>query len=143
MFLANTWIVTAKGHQKGSVFRWWRRAARWACSTSNAGPLFRAQRFPNFSSRCLPRISAYQAFERTEQLRLKIGELRVRFENSELGPITISAGIANAPDGCPHEQLVQEADAALLSAKRSGRNCTVMAKRDREQTSGRRTKAIA
>ena len=90
-----------------------------------------------------PDMTPHQAFERTEQLRLKIGELRVRFENSELGPITISAGVANAPDGCPHEQLVQEADAALLSAKRSGRNCTVMAKRDREQTSGRRTKAIA
>jgi len=45
-------------------------------------------------------------------------------------PVTISVGLARSTDfeGCGVEQIIQEADAALYEAKRSGRNCVRMAR---------------
>jgi diguanylate cyclase (GGDEF)-like protein len=68
-----------------------------------------------------------QAVARAEQLRAHIAGLRVRFAGRDLGPITVSAGLANAPDHCQPDQLIQFADAALLAAKRGGRDRVVVA----------------
>jgi len=68
-----------------------------------------------------------QAVARAEQLRAHIAGLRVRFAGRDLGPITVSAGLANAPDHCQPDQLIQFADAALLAAKRAGRDRVVVA----------------
>ncbi len=72
-------------------------------------------------------VESPQALERAEHIRSQISGLSVAFEGRELGPVTISAGVASAPLQCPHERLVQTADAALLDAKRSGRNRVVAA----------------
>jgi diguanylate cyclase (GGDEF)-like protein len=68
-----------------------------------------------------------QAVARAEQLRAHIASLRVRFAGRDLGPLTVSAGVASAPAHCQLDQLIQFADAALLAAKRSGRDRVVVA----------------
>jgi len=67
------------------------------------------------------------AMERAEQLRARIAGLRVRFAGQDLGPLTVSAGLATAPAHCPPEQLISFADAALLAAKRAGRDRIMVA----------------
>ncbi|MBY8829838.1 diguanylate cyclase [Hephaestia mangrovi] len=76
-----------------------------------------------------------QALDRAEELRHRVADLRLQFGGRQLGPLTISAGIATAPQHCPADRLVETADAALLEAKRTGRNRVVMAAR--ENSSGR------
>jgi diguanylate cyclase (GGDEF)-like protein len=75
----------------------------------------------------LPGMDAAQAAERAEQLRERIASHRLRFNGKDLGPITVSIGVASAPAQCTANQLVQVADAALLTAKRTGRNRVVLA----------------
>jgi diguanylate cyclase (GGDEF)-like protein len=75
----------------------------------------------------LPDIGARQATERAEQIRSRVAELRLRHAGQDLGPITVSAGVASAPEHCRSDQLVQVADAALLHAKRTGRNQVIAA----------------
>jgi diguanylate cyclase (GGDEF)-like protein len=62
------------------------------------------------------------AFERAEQLRLAIGDLRVPYEQHELH-VTISAGVAAFPGhGATFEQVIHAADQALYAAKAAGRD---------------------
>jgi diguanylate cyclase (GGDEF)-like protein len=75
----------------------------------------------------LPGADTAQAAERAEQIRMYIAGLRVRFADQELGPITISAGVANASGQFGSDRLIQLADAALLDAKRAGRNRILVA----------------
>jgi diguanylate cyclase (GGDEF)-like protein len=72
-------------------------------------------------------MDAGQAVARAEQLRAHIAGLRMRFAGRDLGPLTVSAGLASAPTHCQPDQLIQFADAALLSAKRAGRDRVVVA----------------
>ena len=72
-------------------------------------------------------MDAAQAIERTEQLRARIAGLPLSFHGRELGPLTVSAGVACAPLHCHASKLMQMADAALLDAKRSGRDRVVTA----------------
>lgn len=67
-------------------------------------------------------VDAASAFVRAEQIRLAIAELSLRFEGRSIGPVTASVGVATAPLHCDWQKLVQTADAALLSAKRAGRD---------------------
>jgi diguanylate cyclase (GGDEF)-like protein len=72
-------------------------------------------------------MDAGQAAQRAEQLRGLIADLRVRFAGLELGPLTVSAGVASAPAHGPSDRLVQMADAALFTAKRAGRDQVIIA----------------
>ena len=75
----------------------------------------------------LPGMTAHEAAERAEQIRSAISALRVQHEGRDLGSVTISLGVATAPAPCERATLVQAADAALLRAKRQGRDRVVTA----------------
>jgi diguanylate cyclase (GGDEF)-like protein len=67
-------------------------------------------------------LEAEEAFDRAEDIRARIGRLNVHHNGRDLGPVTASVGIATAPSQCHPDKLVQTADAALLRAKKGGRN---------------------
>lgn len=63
-----------------------------------------------------------KAFEIAEKIRINISKIN----NSPLPSITVSLGVANYPeDGNNISSIVESSDNALLTAKRSGKNCTV------------------
>ena len=70
----------------------------------------------------LPGIGPVQAAARAEEIRARMGALRIAHSGVALEPISVSAGIASTPDHCPADRLVRTADAALLRAKSSGRD---------------------
>lgn len=76
----------------------------------------------------LPTLSAVQAEERAEDIRARVAALRLGHGDADLGPVTISVGIAVAPDHCAYDRLVRTADAALLRAKTLGRDRVEIAK---------------
>jgi diguanylate cyclase (GGDEF)-like protein len=82
----------------------------------------------------LPGLDLAQARERAEEVRQRIAALRVPFGTKELGPITASFGVASAPEICGSDMIVRAADAALLRAKTSGRNCVVAAQERQERS---------
>jgi diguanylate cyclase (GGDEF)-like protein len=66
-------------------------------------------------------------WERAEALREGVQELKVGHGNLQLGPVTVSIGIAMLPDqGEDGQSVLIAADAALYVAKRSGRNRVVL-----------------
>jgi len=75
----------------------------------------------------LPGMAADQAFDRAEQVRRAIGRLRVRYDDCELGPISVSIGVSSAPEHGAPERLIAAADAALLRAKEAGRDRVIAA----------------
>ena len=75
----------------------------------------------------LPGMAANEAAARAEQIRVAVASLRVQHQGRDLGQVTMSLGVATAPDPCERLALVQAADAALLRAKRSGRDRVVAA----------------
>ena len=75
----------------------------------------------------LPGLTAEEAAARAEQIRSEVALLKVQHDGRELGPVTVSLGVATAPVQCERESLVQTADAALLRAKRQGRDRVVAA----------------
>jgi diguanylate cyclase (GGDEF)-like protein len=83
----------------------------------------------------LPGVAAQEAVARAEQIRSAVAALRVRHGGSDLGAVTISLGVATAPAPCERAKLVQAADAALLRAKRDGRDRVVTAGARIERTS--------
>ncbi len=76
----------------------------------------------------LPGASLTVARSRAEAIRASLESLRVDFQGQELGPLTVSAGVAAMP---PHSQdwayVLQQADRALYTAKQAGRNKVVAA----------------
>ncbi|MBV9884524.1 MAG: diguanylate cyclase [Sphingomonadaceae bacterium] len=75
----------------------------------------------------MPGISAKAAAERAEQIRERIEALQIRQDGSDIGPVTCSIGIAAFPDHGTGDSLVHTADAALLRAKKQGRDRIVVA----------------
>jgi len=75
----------------------------------------------------LPESSIEGSFNRAEELRRGISELRVEYQQ-EILSISVSAGVATFPQNGERADLViQAADAALYRAKREGRNRIVIA----------------
>jgi diguanylate cyclase (GGDEF)-like protein len=70
----------------------------------------------------LPTLSAVQAEERAQDIRARISALQLGHGGNDLEPVTVSVGIAVAPDHCGYDRLVRTADAALLRAKTLGRD---------------------
>ncbi len=71
--------------------------------------------------------TAEGALRRAELIRESAEQLRVSQANRDLGPITLSMGVAMFPDQASDSQsLVRAADLALYKAKHDGRNRVVM-----------------
>jgi diguanylate cyclase (GGDEF)-like protein len=63
------------------------------------------------------------AWQRAELIRQRVHSLEVGQNGSELGPVTLSVGIAILPDhGDSAETVLRAADEALLRSKQAGRN---------------------
>ena len=75
----------------------------------------------------MPGFGPEQALERAAQVQQEIRDLRVDHRGKPLGPITASFGLAAFPDHGPADRLLRTADAALLRAKREGRDRIVIA----------------
>jgi len=76
----------------------------------------------------LPGASLDVATERARTLLEKIKPIRVEFGGIELGPLSLSLGVAVFPDhGGTGGEVIQAADKALLAAKREGRGRVVVA----------------
>ncbi|MDB5453188.1 MAG: putative diguanylate cyclase with and domain, partial [Caulobacteraceae bacterium] len=74
----------------------------------------------------LPGLDETAALDRAEALRRQIAEAPLAHHGRMLGRITVSVGLAVAPDDGPPATLLKRADAALLQAKSLGRNRTVV-----------------
>jgi diguanylate cyclase (GGDEF)-like protein len=75
----------------------------------------------------LPGMHVSKATERAEQIRERIGALRLDDGEAELGRITASVGVASTPECGSYRELLQLADAALYKAKESGRDRLIVA----------------
>ncbi|WP_429810944.1 diguanylate cyclase [Ensifer sp. B1-9] len=75
----------------------------------------------------LPEAGEAAGFELAERLRTKIGTTPLSHRGRILGTVSVSIGIASAPDDGPVTTLLTRADAALLDAKSHGRNRSVCA----------------
>ncbi len=76
------------------------------------------------------------AFRAAERIRLQIETRDFRAPDQTLLPVTVSVGVASF-DGHPdYSYLIEAADRALYTAKRSGRNRTVSAEQVRLQNAG-------
>ncbi len=76
----------------------------------------------------LPGANLVSARNRAEAIRASLEAMRVAFDGRDVGPLTLSAGVAALP---PHAQdwahAMQQADRALYTAKQAGRNKVVAA----------------
>lgn len=63
------------------------------------------------------------SFKIAEKIRINISKI----DNSPFPPITISLGVASYPeDGTNFSEIAEASDMALLQAKKSGKNCTLI-----------------
>lgn len=76
----------------------------------------------------LPGLSVEQAIDRAELMRQRISDLKLHVDSGDLGTVTASFGVAGTPEICDPHKVLQTADAALLRAKKAGRNRVVCAK---------------
>jgi diguanylate cyclase (GGDEF)-like protein/PAS domain S-box-containing protein len=75
----------------------------------------------------LPDSSLADAQRRVEQIRALVKERQIRHGCSVLGAISVSAGVAGAPEhGSTTAELLQVADNAMYAAKQAGRDCVVV-----------------
>jgi diguanylate cyclase (GGDEF)-like protein len=78
----------------------------------------------------MPEASLPNAAKRAEQLREKLKHLPVHFRGRNLGPVTISAGVAAFPEhGSCSAEVLRRADESLYRAKAAGRDQVVIASR--------------
>jgi diguanylate cyclase (GGDEF)-like protein/PAS domain S-box-containing protein len=75
----------------------------------------------------LPDSSMADAERRIEQIRVMVGEKQTQQGVPQLNTITVSAGIAGAPEhGATAAELIHAADMALFTAKQHGRDRTML-----------------
>lgn len=83
-----------------------------------------------------PETSRDDVQRRVEEIRTMIHGLAVRHDDRLLGPITVSAGLAMAPEhGTSARELLAAADEAMYAAKRDGRNRLACCGRDQSAAS--------
>lgn len=71
----------------------------------------------------LPDSSLADTQQRVEQIRVLVKDLRIRHGENRLTPLTVSAGVAEAPQhGASPRELLRAADEALYAAKQAGRD---------------------
>jgi diguanylate cyclase (GGDEF)-like protein len=76
----------------------------------------------------LPAADLKTTQARAERIRSKLREMTVLHQGRSLGSVTVSAGVAGAPQhGTSPKELIEAADAALYRAKREGRDRVVVA----------------
>ena len=75
----------------------------------------------------MPGLTLDQALERAGHVQQRIRDLQVDYRGKPLGSVTASFGLAAYPDHGMTDRLVATADAALLRAKRDGRDRIVVA----------------
>jgi diguanylate cyclase (GGDEF)-like protein len=75
----------------------------------------------------LPGYDAERARGHAEAIRERVRALRVRHDGHELGPVTVSLGVASVPEHGVPGGLLRAADLALRAAKRAGRDRVVIA----------------
>lgn len=73
----------------------------------------------------LPKLSRDEAFELAEDIRRQAATIALTHRGTVLGPVTVSIGLADTPQGGSLASLRTRADVALLRAKDSGRDRTV------------------
>ena len=73
-----------------------------------------------------PGTSIGEAVDLGERVRKAVGSLRVarKSDSSALRQVTVSVGVSEYEPGEPLGRVLERADAALYTAKNSGRNCT-------------------
>jgi diguanylate cyclase (GGDEF)-like protein len=70
-----------------------------------------------------PDSSLADTRKRVEEIRTLVKGLEIRHDDRPLGPITVSAGVAAAPEhGSTARDLIRSADDALYAAKQAGRD---------------------
>jgi diguanylate cyclase (GGDEF)-like protein len=78
----------------------------------------------------LAEASLEDTVRRTLKLREGINALKVMHMDQQIGPITVSQGVASFPDhGASAGQILRAVDAALYRAKRGGRDRVVVAEK--------------
>ncbi|OCO98387.1 MULTISPECIES: diguanylate cyclase [unclassified Ensifer] len=75
----------------------------------------------------MPEAGEAAGHELAERLRTRIGTTPLSHRGRILGTVSVSVGIASAPDDGPVSTLLTRADAALIDAKNQGRNRSVSA----------------
>ncbi len=76
----------------------------------------------------LPAVSKEIALDRAEGIRNQIKKIKVHYQKKELGPVSVSLGIALYNEhGTTPEAVLKAADMALYQAKSQGRDQVVMA----------------
>lgn len=75
----------------------------------------------------LPNTSLKDATTLADNIRLAVSKRRLlnKFTNTDLGRITMSFGVAAYVPGDSIDHMVKNADAALYTAKETGRNCVI------------------
>ncbi|EOC1314932.1 diguanylate cyclase [Cronobacter turicensis] len=77
----------------------------------------------------LPGMAQAQAHALATRMLTQVGELSLRYNGQEIGPVSVSIGLATWPDHARRESLVKNADIALYLAKEMGRSRIVVANR--------------
>ena len=76
----------------------------------------------------LPGASLEDAIARAEDIRQAVSKMPVVHEGKDIGPVTLSIGVAAFPQhGASADEIIRVADTALYRAKREGRNRVVVA----------------
>ncbi|MCW5835987.1 MAG: diguanylate cyclase [Labilithrix sp.] len=76
----------------------------------------------------MPSSSLEDAAKRAEEIREAVAQMDVTHEGRDIGPVTLSIGVAAFPrHGATSDDVIRLADAALYRAKREGRNRVIVA----------------